>query len=54
MTAESTRDYKTGEVIFSQGEDGHFACLLRSGLVELFSGEGANRVPIAQVIISIF
>jgi len=49
MAEEFTRSYKTGEVIFTQGEDGHFACLLREGLVELFSGDGAARVPIAQV-----
>lgn len=50
MAEEFTRSYKTGEVIFSEGEDGHFACLLREGLVEIYRDtESGARATIAEI-----
>lgn len=49
MSEEFTRSYKSGEIIFSEGEDGHFACLLREGLVEIFRDSGSARAQIAEV-----
>jgi hypothetical protein len=49
MADEFSRVYRKGELIFEEGEDGHFACLLREGAVEIFRGHGANLATIATV-----
>ena len=49
MADEFSRAYRTGDLIFSEGEDGHFACLLREGAVEIFRGHGAARATIATI-----
>jgi hypothetical protein len=49
MADEFSRAYRTGDLIFAEGEDGHFACLLREGAVEIFRGHGAARATIAQI-----
>ena len=41
--------YATGELIFRDGDPGTFACLVRSGLVELYQPKGGDKVPIATV-----
>jgi hypothetical protein len=49
MADEFSRVYRKGELIFEEGEEGHFACLLREGAVEIFRGHGANLATIATV-----
>lgn len=49
MADEFSRVYRKGELIFAEGEDGHFACLLREGAVEIFRGHGANLATIAEI-----
>jgi Cyclic nucleotide-binding domain len=49
MADEFSRVYRKGDLIFAEGEDGHFACLLREGSVEIFRGHGANLATIAQI-----
>lgn len=49
MADEFSRVYRKGELIFAEGEDGHFACLLREGSVEIFRGHGANLATIAEI-----
>jgi len=49
MADEFSRAYRTGDLIFAEGEDGYFACLLREGEVEIFRGHGAGRTTIARI-----
>ncbi|MFN8757361.1 MAG: cyclic nucleotide-binding domain-containing protein [Tagaea sp.] len=49
MADEFSRSYRKGDLIFEEGEDGHFACLLREGAVEIFQGHGADLVTIAEI-----
>lgn len=49
MADEFSRVYRKGDLIFEEGEDGHFACLLREGSVEIFRGHGANLATIAKI-----
>ncbi|MBI3505706.1 MAG: cyclic nucleotide-binding domain-containing protein [Proteobacteria bacterium] len=41
--------YATGELIFREGDPGTFACLVRSGLVELYHARGSAKIPVATV-----
>ncbi len=41
--------YSTGELIFREGDPGTFACLVRTGLVELFHPRDGKNLPIATV-----
>ncbi|MBL8831192.1 MAG: cyclic nucleotide-binding domain-containing protein [Rhodospirillales bacterium] len=41
--------YSTGELIFREGDPGTFACLVRSGLVELYHPRGTGNIQIATV-----
>ena len=49
MADEFSRTYRRGDLIFEEGEDGHFACLLREGEVQIFRGHGANLATIAAI-----
>ncbi len=41
--------YSTGELIFREGDPGTFACLVRSGLVELYHPRDNGNIQIATV-----
>ena len=41
--------FATGELIFREGDPGTFACLVRSGLVELYHMRGSAKIPVATV-----
>jgi hypothetical protein len=41
--------YATGELIFREGEPGTFACLVRSGLVEIYHMRDDAKIPVATV-----
>lgn len=41
--------YSTGELIFREGDPGTFACLVRTGLVELYQPRDGKNFPIATV-----
>jgi CRP/FNR family cyclic AMP-dependent transcriptional regulator len=41
--------YSTGELIFREGDPGTFACLVRTGLVELYHPRDGKNLPIATV-----
>jgi CRP-like cAMP-binding protein len=49
MTGEAIGRYATGELIFREGDPGTFACLLRTGLVELYQTRDADKIPVATV-----
>ena len=44
-----TRDYKPGEIIFSQGDAGDDAFIVESGQIEIASGNGNAEIVIATI-----
>lgn len=50
MADDGIGRFATGELIFREGDPGTFACLLRTGLVELYRPQdGGGKVPIGTV-----
>lgn len=49
MADDGIGRYATGELIFREGDPGTFACLLRSGLVEIYHPHKTEKVQVATV-----
>ena len=46
---DQTRKYRPGMIVFREGESGDYACLVRSGAIELVKLANPNAPPIATV-----
>ena len=44
-----TREYKSGEIIFSQGDTGDDAFIVESGQIEIARGNGNAELVIATI-----
>lgn len=49
MAGDTIGRYATGELIFREGDAGTFACLLRSGLVEIYHARDGGKIAVATV-----